>query len=419
MNRYHFRLIRPVIPLLLSLVLLIFTVSLISAEAIKNEVEPNDSPGTANLIYPKDQMEGAIDPVTDRDYFNTGGVNQSWGFISLLDTSASGESQDGVLTAYGSDGTTVLQMDSGSWISGSVIALQKFVNGSADHFLSVNEDGDDALIDDYNLRYYELAFAEQPEIEPNDTPQNGTISSRVMDGNLADESDVDCFRISLEIGDLALFALNADPDGDGSSTDFTLLLYDPSGTLLISANGGGIGDNEVIDNTTAAETGVYAYCVTSTGGVVSASDEYLVGLLLNEGLYSMSYSLDPVWLNPGPYTNTIPGALLEFELNFTNTDVLTIPGTMELRGTIDDACLTIVEAPGASSIQQERVEWERTDLYPGETWTETFTTRAVAPCYDNMHQGISLDYFVSGTGADVFFTIIEPALFLPMVLNSP
>jgi hypothetical protein len=206
---------------------------------------------------------------------------------------------------------------------------------------------------------------------------------------------------------------------NGSTTDFVLSLYSPTGVLVSTVDVGAPGGNEVILDIVAAEDGVYAYCVASDAGVVSPNDEYLVGPLLNEYNYWSSYELLPSWLNPGPGGNTIPGALMDFELKFTNTDLLPIPGEIRLRGQFDDECLTLVDAPGAIYVTSDRAEWEMYDLPVGESFTRVLTVRANKVCTHTMHQGVSMDYFSLGVGSDAGYTIIDPTLFLPILTTAP
>jgi hypothetical protein len=392
-------------------------ISAIATAAIPNEEEPNDTPGTANRIT-TDEISGTINPVGDVDYFELPGVNTQWGYIAMLDTTASGSSADGTLTAYAADGATVIQQDSGSWADGSVIAWQHFVDGSDYHYLKVSETGDDGTITPYLLRYYKIAISEKDEVEPNDTPETGTISAVSMTGNLASGSDVDCFRFDGREGEQFLFALNADPENDGSSTDYELSLFNPSGTQIASADVGGPGENEVIDDIILSESGIYAYCVNSTGGSVNPADLYLVGPLRNHYNYLPYIQVDPIWLDPGPNGVAALGDTLTFQLNFTNTSLITIPERIYMYGNIDDDCLRIVDAPGAYYTSTEEVRWEMYDLGPGLNFLNTFETQAIAGCESKMHEGVVMEYFVLGVGKDLKY-VIQPGVYLPIILGLP
>ena len=187
-----------------------------------SETEPNNNPGEANSLAPDTIMDGTIDPIGDVDYYALNGVNATWGFIALLETD-----EAGTLTALGSDGTTVLQSDTGSWEQGAGIALQNFADGSATHYLRVNESGNDAAIP-YTLRYYNTVVTTQPEIEPNETAATGTPSSFTHAGTLSATDDTDCFAFHGRAGDTILLALNMDSGGPANAA---LELRDSADTI--------------------------------------------------------------------------------------------------------------------------------------------------------------------------------------------
>src|SRR5512139_3738737 len=119
--------------------LLVLTFSASAAHSV--EVEPNDTPATANPVVHNKPMEGAIQPAGDVDYFTAPGGNPNWpylGYTAVLETDAAAPSQLGVLTGYRADGVTVLQTDSGSWQRGSIIAFQFFVDGGSPVFVRVS-----------------------------------------------------------------------------------------------------------------------------------------------------------------------------------------------------------------------------------------------------------------------------------------
>jgi len=394
--------------------LAVMFVTAMNAAANDTEVEPNDTPATGTELITGQDMTGEISPTGDVDYYQLDGVNTLWGYVALLDTSASTASDSGTLVAYGSDGTTQLQIDSGSWISGSVIAWQHFVNGSADHYLRASETGDDDTITPYTLRYYRIAISEQDEVEPNDTWQTANITAKSMIAVISDTVDVDCYSFSVQTGEKFLFALNADPDNDGSATDYGLTVHDPAGVQIAAANTGGIGDNEVIDNMTLPETGVYAYCVSSASGTPDPNDEYLVGPLKNNYNYLPTYIVKPEWLDPSPSGTAAMGELLTFRLNFTNTTLVAIPGPIKMSGNFDDDCLTLVDAPGADSTTSKKAEWLLDELGAGDLFSATLVTRAKAGCVDDVHESVVMSYYQLGVGKDVDYTI-EPGVYLPLV----
>jgi hypothetical protein len=88
-----------------------------------------------------------------------------------------------------------------------------------------------------------------------------------------------------------------------------------------------------------------------------------------------------------------------------------------LRGEFDAACLTVVDAPGASSVYSNRVEWVMNDLPAGESFTRHFTARANAACDKDMHQGVSMNYFSLGVGQNIDYVIVDPGSFLPFIIT--
>lgn len=414
MNKTAVSLVKLTLVFAAGVFLVVMFVSAMAATATRSEVEPNDTPATANTLDTSEDITGTIAPVGDVDYFQVDGVNQLWGYIAMLDTSGSITSTHGTLTAFGQDGTTQLQIDSGSWISGSVLAWQKFVDSSADHYIRVSETGDDETLGPYSLRYYRLAMSVQDEVEPNDTPATAMVSAKSNKGAMDSPGDVDCFSISVQDGEQFLFALNADPDNNGSTTDFELQLYDPADIQIASADFGGVGGNEVIDNITLPETGIYKYCISSPSGTPDPLDEYIAGPVRNGHNYYPTYILKPVWLNPGPAGTVAMGSSLTFQLNFTNTSLLPMPGWIGMYGRFDENCLELVDAPGAYYTSTKEARWEMVDLGPGEVFTAEFETRAKIGCQDNVHESVVMAYYDLGVGKDGFYNVL-PGVYLPLV----
>lgn len=188
----------------------------------------------------------------------------------MLDTLSSTTSKRGTLTALRADGTTVSQTDIASWERGSGIALQNYADGSATHYLRVNDDDNDETITTYTIRYYRTIVNTQPEAEPNDTRSTGTPSSFTMNGVISPDGDVDCFAFHGRAGDTILIALHGDPEGDGSPIDPVLELVDPSDTVLKKVNVSGTAGKEFIEYVGLASAGVYAYCVRDKDGAGGA-----------------------------------------------------------------------------------------------------------------------------------------------------
>lgn len=385
-----------------------------------SETEPNDSPAEANALASGQRMEGAIGPVGDVDYYAQNGVNVTWGYIALLETISSTSSQEATLTALGSDGTTVLQSDSGSWERGSGLALQNYADGGSIHYLRVNEDGDDATVSTYTLRYYSTVVNTQPEVEPNDTVTNATLSAFTHAGTLTTSSDVDCFAFYALADDVILLAMNGDPEGDGSPVDGVLELVDGTGTVLDTADVSGMAGSEFIEYAGLPGDGTYAYCVRVGAGTAGVAATYTAGLVRNGGLYTPNYKLQATWLNPPPNNVAHISDTLSFRLAITNTGTLTIPGDIDQLASFDPNCLNFLDAdPAPSAVSSDEVEWigMQSGLAPGELYTITVNFEAAGGCNDKVHQSTVINYFFTGSGTDAFYTIHSEFVYLPFVIR--
>ena len=392
------------------------------AAATTTESEPNNTPGTANALDSGEILTGAITPAGDLDYFSLKGLNTSWGFIALLDTTSSTPSQDGALTAFGSDGVTVLQTDTGSWERGSGIALQNYADGSATHYLHVNEQGNDSLLDPYQLRYYNTVTATQPEVEPNETRLAGTPSSFTNAGVISPDGDVDCFAFHGRAGDDIILALNGDPEKNGSPADLSLELYSPTDAILASADYSGAGGSEFIESIDFSAEGIYAYCVRRAAGVGGATATYTAGLVRNGDLYFPQYERAASWLNPPPSGMALVGDTLTFELSITNNSPLVIPGNINISSNYTASCLGLISTnPAYTSASAGQVSWngqKNGGLAVSEKYSVTMTLVALSPCSDVIYQGTGVAYYFTGYGNKVAY-VIARQVFLPLIFRAP
>ncbi len=407
----------------MGMIVMVVGVMLIPIFAVTiSESEPNDSPAQANELQATHVMSATIGTTGDIDYFSIPGVNISWGVIALLDTSAVTGTQQGELTMLGSDGSTVLQSDIGSWENGSGIALQSYVDGSDDHYLKVNEQGNNATIAHYTLHYYKTVISTQPEIEPNDTRATGTLSAYTHEGVLTTTTDVDCFRFAGHTGDDMVFALNNDPENDGSSADVQLSLIAPDDTVLKTANSSSVGGNEFLVYDNLPTDGIYAYCVSVVGGSGGSTATYQVGLVKNGYIYQPTHPIDFIQLDPPAGELLFPGDTITLRAIITNTDIITIPGDVNMllvHTHNDPPCLQVVSTnPPSSSVSSTYVRWEglKTNLVPGEAYSVTVTFRALRSCTDYISYNASLPYYVTGSGRNTNYTIAYMA-YLPLILR--
>jgi hypothetical protein len=384
------------------------------AAGAADEVEPNGSLETAGELWSQSVMSGAVDPVGDVDYFALDGVNPTWGFIALLDTSGSSGSVKAELSALDNSGA-VLQTDKGSWEHGSGIALQNYPDGRLTHYLRVNEDGNDGQITSYTLRYYNTITATQPEAEPNESPATGTPSGFSHAGAIDPAGDVDCFLFHGRPGDKILLALNGDPENDGSPADLVLELLDPLGVVIESADISPAGGNEFIEFAGLASEGVYCYRIREKSGSGGEAATYKAGIVRNGGLYYPGYSQGASWLNEPPDGVLRSGQRLTIKVFVQNTSPLIIPGGIGFSASYDDECLSLVQAsPEPTTSEAGHVSWDgqKTGLSPGEIYSVTLTLRAKSACTGQIDHNTALDYYFTGSGSTLYYSI-KPGLSLP------
>lgn len=384
-----------------------------------SETEPNNSPAQANTLSSNDIISATIGTLNDADYFSIPGINTSWGFIALLDTSTATGSQQGTLTALRNDGTTLLQVDTGSWENGSGIALQNYADGNANLYLKVNEASDSNIISHYTLRYYQTIVVTKPEVEPNDTRATGTLSAYTHSGTLSTNADVDCFSFTGSTGDSMVFALNGDPEMDGSPVDPQLSLIAPDDTILKTANNGGVGSNEFIVYDSLPTDGIYAYCVSIASGTGGSNATYTVGLVKNEFIYQPEHPIAPIQIDPPGNDWVQPGETLTFQMTITNTSFITIPGDINISASYDPSCLQPISTnPFTTSSSSNLLDWygQKTTLIPGEVYSTTATFEALKPCSGYISQYTGLSYYIT-TGTKNVSYVIAHSLYLPLILR--
>jgi len=373
-----------------------------------DEVEPNDTPATAHDLgntHGLTSVSGSIGVPGDIDFFEMHAINQQWGFVAVLDTSASTADKDAILSIYDSDGITLLQQDQGGWEKGSVIAWQHFQAGTdTPIYIKVEASDSGYTISEYTLRIYIIAIGYKEETEPNDTQVTGNIAAKTNLGWIGNDADVDCYRLSGDDNKSLIVTLRADPENDGSTTDFVLSLYDAAGILLTSADHSGPGGNEYID-TLSISRAIYSYCVTANAGEGSTTS-YKVGALINGRHYLPTWDLQPEWLNPGLGGVAIPGDILDFRLSVTNTTLLPIPP--EIRVGVYDlpTCLTFEDTSDfddVGSVDAKKIFVD--ELATEASYKVDFSAKALSECSDLMHESVSFSYYDLGVGKDTAFTV--------------
>jgi len=402
---------------------LVFATTSIGLSAPVSESEPNDTPLTADALTWGDAMSGAISPAGDPDYYAIPGVNSGWGVIALLDTRTGVVEPPGKLSMLRADGTTVLQADTGSWVNGSGIALEPYIDESATHYLKVEEDGGDATITDYTLRHYRTFLIAQPEVEPNESTALAQTTSFTMRGTLSSGTDVDCYAFHGWGIDQFIFALDGDPDGNGASFDPVLEVRDTDNAVVANANLTGNGGQEFIELAPLGISGVYSYCVRAASGTGGPSAEYHAGLVDNGYLYFPDFNLGVDWTNPRPGDYARIGDQMTFDLSMSNVDEVKIPGDLHMQASYQGDCMSYVSStPVATSHSFGYVSWagqKPGGLDLSETYAVSMTMRAQRGCRDDVHQSVGMSYYGSTTGDTEDYLIWWDVL-LPLVMrNAP
>ena len=400
--------------LMILLVLLVMAGSA-SAATSSTEQEPNNTPAQANTLYSATPMQGNIDPAGDVDYFSTQGYGIGWGVVALLDANASATGHDGVLTAYAPDGTTVRAQNPGRWQKGPLIAWLRDT-GRDSHFLRVSEQGDDGRITPYTLRYYALPIGEQPEQEPNNTPATANTSAITNIGTVGAASGVDCFAFSGKAGQKVMVALNADPEGDGGPADFIIELRRQDGSVWASADYGGPGQDELIDEHTLPADGVYAYCVRAKSGA-GPNATYLSGIILDGYVYLPSMTYQVEWLNPRPGGWAKVGDEMRYTVTLTYNSPLPFQGPFRVDIYYNADCQSVVDDDHADIHTPGLLRWQFDDVTPNMVVSKNIVMRAKSACVDTLDLGYSSDYYVTSTRPSGSHYIIGSASYMPLVMK--
>ncbi len=402
-------------PFFVTLLALFLLVGGVSAATPSSEQEPNNTPAQANALYSATPMQGNIDPAGDVDYFSIRGNGTGWGVVAVLDASASAMGHDAVLTAFAPDGTTVRAQNSGRWEKGPLIAWLRDT-GRDDHFLRVSEQGNDGRITPYTLRYYALALGEQPEQEPNNTLATANTSAITNIGAIGSATGVDCFAFSGRAQQKVMVALNADPEGDGGPADFILELRRRDGSVWASANYGGPGEDEFIDEHTLPADGVYAYCVRTQSGA-GPNATYLAGIIRDGRFYLPSFTYDVQWLNPRPGRWAQVGDEMRYTVTLTYNDPLPFPGPFWFNVYYEPDCQDIVDDAHADFHRTGEFGWRFDEVTANMTVSKDVVMQAKTACTGSLDLGYVSNYYVTATRSRGPSYIIGSGYYLPLVLK--
>jgi hypothetical protein len=217
------------------------------------ESEPNNTPATADplvLAGGCQAASGAISPTGDLDYysFTAAAGAKVW---ALVDTGPSTTTRDSILTLFGPDGTTVLEIDDDDALGNdcdatiesqqaSAIAGRTLTAGGT-YFLRVQHFDGTATISAYKLVVV-VTTTSTAESEPNDTagtanPLVTSVSSiGVRTAAIGTVGDVDFYSVTVTAPATLFISADADPERNGG-TDIVVDLIQPNGsTVLLSVD---------------------------------------------------------------------------------------------------------------------------------------------------------------------------------------
>jgi hypothetical protein len=283
------------------------------------EVEPNDSPATATPLTSVASCQvasGAISPAGDVDYysFTAPPGARLW---ALADPSASTSSRDTVLTLFGPDGTTQLELDDddgmGTDCAGTVITRQastiagKTLAAGGTYFLRVQDFDAGSVITSYRLSVV-VTTSSPTEIEPNDTAAtaNPIVTSGApigaRNGEILTPTDVDVYSVFATAGSSLFVSSDGDPERNGG-TDIVLDLLAPDGSTVLFT----------VDNTDnvglpAPPGESFCFSITTSGTYFVRARGFQSMLITTTGTYSLMVAdCSPGTVGPTPtLTATLP-----------------------------------------------------------------------------------------------------------------
>ncbi|MCC2670866.1 MAG: hypothetical protein K0Q72_3337, partial [Armatimonadetes bacterium] len=256
-------------------------ISALSAPAASAESEPNNSPIVANPLTVSSShasISGSINPAGDVDVFSftAAAGSRIWAHTDTGGTQNAGaNSLDTVLSLYGPDGTTLIELDdddgTGNGGDSSVeTGLASVIAGTTlpvtgTYYLVVDAFGLTDVIDPYTLFLTITGADGISEVESNDT--TGTAqplfsgSNALVEGAINAAGDADYYTVQAAAGSVLSIVADADPERDGTGTDLLLTLFDTDGTtplLTIDSSITGSAENP------AGEAAPFVFAVAGT-----------------------------------------------------------------------------------------------------------------------------------------------------------
>lgn len=338
--------------------------ALTSTMVAKEEIEPNNSPATANPLGGSDvKIKGYITPNLDVDVFSFN-ANQGDKVYVSTQTSTSITANNTSLEIIRINGTTVLEADdsngnfslSSSGLAGTTIPT------TGTYYVRVRHISNTSTILPYFLYFRLQSGAPSAESEPNGALDTANVlpNSGWISGSTSNGQDLDYFSIVLNAGDTIFLSLDFDPERDGIKWNGQLSLVDTSGNYPTANDPNALSEGFFI---TVGITGTY-YILVSPDDGSSGTYELSASVLPANTTNITSYtSVSGISLPDGPGTRVstinIPVnkriESIRFSMNFVHGNI----GDLDVRLT----------SPSGNTVILFK------DLYEG--YTNTFPTPIV------------------------------------------
>lgn len=225
-----------------------------------NELEPNDSSGTATAVTTPLNGGQLVGP-TDEDWWSVTGSEGDRVYAWANNGGSSNSTLDTDLGFYSVDGTTLIEFDDEdgdgadapiedlrfiySTSSPVIAGAQMDTNGT--HYLRVTDQSATGTVHRYRFHVGVEPATRNPlgECEPNDSFAAADRTGKdFFAGAITTDGEVDFYSFEATTGDRVFIALDGDPerDSDGSQSASTnsngfhgqLVIYDPAQDILIS-----------------------------------------------------------------------------------------------------------------------------------------------------------------------------------------
>ena len=239
------------------------------APTIIPEVEPNNTPGTAQVLTSAENcfiVQGAVTPSGDLDYYRVNNVPagaKAWFYTDTGGTLVAGD-RDSFIDILAADGTTVIEGDDddGTGNGGDTTTETGFASSIAGstltaggtYYFRVRGFGTfpgTSVVNPYRMFLVITNTTAVPEVEPNDTAATANSivtlaqTTGVASGAISTNTDVDFYSVQATAGNILFISMDGDPSRAGTNTlDGIVDLIAPDGTtVLISVDSSAGGSN--------------------------------------------------------------------------------------------------------------------------------------------------------------------------------